>query len=131
MTERTFRLILGVALLTALYAGSVTAVWALIGLLLFEGVTGWRVPLVVSRLRYGPQAILATTPCGRCRFNFHAERMLRLIVALLLLVGVVGWPDTLWFLPWFIGVVLAGAGVTNICPMAMALQWAGFKTETS
>ncbi len=76
MTERRFRLILGLALLTALYAESAAAVWGLIGVLLFEGVTGWRVPLRVSRLR----TAVATAPCARCRFEFHAERMLRLVV---------------------------------------------------
>lgn len=127
MTERAFRLILGVALLAALYAESTVAVWALIALLLAEGVTGWRMPMLVRRLR--GQAAGPAPVCEGWRFDFHAERMLRLVVAAFLIVSVAVWPDTLWFFPWFIGIVLTGAGVTNVCPLAMALEWIGFKVE--
>ena len=131
MTERAFRLILGVALLAALYAESVGAVRVLIGLLLFEGVTGWRMPLLVARLRGNAGSIGSAPVRADWRVNFHAERMLRLVIVLFLVLSFAVWPDALWFLPWFVGIVLAGAGITNICPMAMTLEWLGFKVEAN
>ncbi len=57
--------------------------------------------------------------------------MLRPVVAAILIIGFVVWPDTLWFFPWFIGIVLVAAGVTDICATAMALQWLGFRAEAN
>lgn len=131
MTERAFRLILGVTLLATLYADLTSAVWFLIGVLVFEGATNWRIPILVSRLRYGHGAVAISPPCIQCRFYFHAERALRLVVATLLVLTFVVWPDTLWFFPWFIGIMLTSAGLTNICPLAMALRWLGFKAEAA
>ncbi len=60
MSERVFRLILGMALWASLLISTIyqnnhlVIVFCLI--LLFEGITNWRIPTIVSRIRYGKQA---------------------------------------------------------------------------
>lgn len=128
MSERVFRVLLGSALLLFLYFGVEVAIMAYIGLMLFEGLTNWRVPLLVSRLRYGTgYAEAAVLSPGCARIPFDAERMLRLIVAAILIVTYVMYREYAWFIPWFVGVMLLVAGMTNICPMVIGLRWAGFR----
>ena len=52
MNERSFSLILGLSLLSIIYFDFVQGMYALVGLMLFEGITNWRIPLLVTRLRY-------------------------------------------------------------------------------
>ena len=104
------------------------AVYGYIGLLLFEGATNWRVPVVVSKLRYGDQYQDHVDACSsESNIPFDAERMLRVIVALFVIISFVLFSNLLWFFPWFIGFMLMMAGITNICPMVMALRWVGFR----
>jgi len=128
MNERSFRLILGAALLLMLYLDLEAGILAYIGMLAFEGVTNWRVPILVSRLRYGADYKPGDGLSPGCaRIPFDAERALRVIVAAMLVVSYVVYRDQAWFLPWFIGSMLLLAGITNICPMVMALRWSGFR----
>ncbi|MBU1192890.1 MAG: DUF2892 domain-containing protein [Gammaproteobacteria bacterium] len=128
MSERVFRFILGAALILLLYLQADMFVYAYIGVLLFEGITNWRVPILVSKLRYGkefrPQDALGP---GCSRIPFDAERTLRLLVAAFLILTFIMFPEQTWFFPWFIGFMLFMAGLTNICPMVMGLRWAGFR----
>ncbi|RMG29151.1 MAG: DUF2892 domain-containing protein [Gammaproteobacteria bacterium] len=59
--------------------------------------------------------------------DFEAERALRFIVATL--IGLPLWPPAapLWWLPWFVGFALVGAGLSGICPMVLALRRLGFR----
>jgi hypothetical protein len=125
MSERTFRIILGSALLLLLFLQQQMLIYAYIGLLIFEGMTNWRIPILVSKIRYSESRDVTSPECQR--FNFEAERMLRLVVASLLIISFVMFNDQLWIFPWFIGFMLFMAGLTNICPMAMVLRWSGFR----
>jgi hypothetical protein len=51
--------------------------------------------------------------------------MLPLIVAALVTVSHSS--AALWFLPWFVGFALLGAGLSGICPMVIGLRWLGFR----
>jgi hypothetical protein len=128
MSERVFRFIMGATLVLLLYLQADSLMYAYIGILLFEGITNWRVPMLVSRLRYGDEfrAQELLSP-GCSRIPFDAERVLRLIVAALLVLTFVLFPEQTWFFPWFIGFMLFMAGLTNICPMVMGLRWVGFR----
>ena len=53
MSERIFRIILGVTLLAILYFDIPNAIYFYLAVLIFEGITNWRVPALVSRQRYG------------------------------------------------------------------------------
>ncbi|BCO31104.1 hypothetical protein TspCOW1_12070 [Thiohalobacter sp. COW1] len=126
MSERAYRFILGTTLIVLLYLQQPLPIYIYMGVLLFEGLTNWRIPIIVSRLRYGSD--YRDPFMGNCpRFGFDAERMLRLIVFVLLLASYVGLPEVAWFFPWFIGFMLFMAGMTNICPMVMGLRWLGFR----
>lgn len=130
MTERIFRIILGIILLATLYFDLRLAIYGFIVVLLFEGITNWRIPILVSRLNGGP--MLANPECTmspgeHARINFEAERALRLAVAAFLIVSYVMFNKELWFFPWFIGFAFFGAGLSGICPMVMGFRWLGFR----
>jgi hypothetical protein len=131
VTERTFRLIVGLALLVLLYFEIHYAVVVLIALMVFEGVTNLRVPVMLSRWRGTPH--LATANCNPgtavpiYKYSFEAERMLRLIVAALLILGYVMFPEALWFLPWLLAFAVLGAGVSGVCPCVLGLKKCGFR----
>lgn len=128
MSERTFRLFQGIYLLVALFLEIDMMIYIFIGVFLFEAATNWRVPILVSRLRYGAKAAGAhpAKPDGS-RFGFEAERMLRITVALLLWVSFIMFPELLWFVPWFVAVMLLLAGITKICPMVIFYRFCGFR----
>lgn len=132
MTERTFRIIIGALLLAGLYLDWAALVWTLIGILLLQGVTGWRIPRLISRLRYGPQIPIGPS----CRIGHdgvtalhrvEAERVLCLVVAAILTPTYGPWSAQLWVVPWFIGFALFGAGLSGMCPMILALRRIGFR----
>lgn len=125
MTERSFRLVIGIWMILALFLAQPVAMYALMVVLLIEGVTNWRLPVLLARAR-GLPATEPETP-GDCRIPFEAERALRLFVVGFLAIALFGLPDLLWWLPWFIGFALIGAGLSGICPMVQALRWVGMR----
>ncbi len=131
MTERSFRIFFGASLIVALYFDLRPLVLGLIALLVFQGITNWRITHFISRLRHGNgEAIEA--PCAAAaiittRINFEAERALHLIVAGMLIFTYAIYNQQLWFFPWFIGFALFGAGLSGICPMILALKAFGLK----
>ena len=130
MSEKNFRIILGTWLVIGLFVNSPSVIYALVGLLLFEAITNLRVPGLVSRIRSGKQAKTKdeeeTFNPNAC-ISFEAERGLRLIVAILILVPMSSAMELLWLLPWFVGFALIGAGLSGICPMVLALRWLGLR----
>jgi hypothetical protein len=133
MSERFFRMMIGVILLLILFFRLDEAVYIFTGLFLFEGITNLRTTSLVSFVRYGKD-YRKITPfySAPSTVNFVAERALRLFFAAIFILtfvlphqGIL--PDVAWFLPWFLGFMLIGAGITNICPMIILLRWIGFK----
>lgn len=130
MSNRFYRLLFGIALLVSLYFDLHTVIYGLIALLLFEAVTNLRVPRMVSRLRTGNDGDPTEGSLGiafKARCGFEAERGWRLAVALMLIVSLLIYAKTLWFFPWFMGFAIMGAGVSGVCPVFLALKWAGLK----
>lgn len=132
MSERIFRLIVGFAILLASFFQLNYVLWGIAGFLMFEGITGLRVTMLISRFRFGENymdrmAMHLGAELKAARINFPAERLLRMIVALLLFVTTYWYADTLWFVPYFVGIMLFAAGLSNICPMFLVLRWVGFK----
>ncbi|MBI4685088.1 MAG: DUF2892 domain-containing protein [Nitrospirae bacterium] len=128
MTERTFRLILGLSLVVFLFFDLDTLIYVYIGVLIFEGITNWRIPILISRLRFGEksQEFLAKNACP-FKFDFEAERSFRFVIAGILIITFVIFHEPTWFLPWLLGFGLTMAGITGICPIAISLRWLGFK----
>ncbi len=136
MTERMFRIILGAGLVVLLYISALTndneLIKIYIGILLFEGITNWRIPKIVSKLRKQPvipqQPELDTLhPIhARYRINFEAERAIRLTLAVVLMLPFIFPFEILWIIPCFTASMLL-AGMSNICPMGLLFHWLGFK----
>ena len=127
MSERFNRIILGFSLLAFLFLEWHNAVWAIIALLVFEGITNFRIPSIVTKLRYatdGPAQDFESNE--NCTLNFEAERMLRFSVAATLSLGIV-YNEALWFLPFFVGFNVLLAGITGLCPLIMVYRKIGFR----
>lgn len=125
MTERSFRLIQGLYILLALYFEVDILIYAYLCVLLFEGITNWRIPILINRLRYGEIPLEGVEQGSR--FSFEAERFMRIVVFTLFIFTFLVFPELGWFFPWFIGAMLFMAGVTNICPMVMMFRYLGFR----
>lgn len=133
MTERVYRLLVGLSVLGILYLDFRPAMYGLIALMVFEAVTNWRVPLLVSLLRYGAAENHGSVAAGgliACRFSFEAERALRLVFSAVLFVTYVLFNQNLWLFPWFAGFALAVAGLSGICPMLLFLERIGFRSSS-
>jgi hypothetical protein len=125
MADRIFRFLLGLTLVGALFFDLHQLITGVIALLLFEAVTNLRLTWVLASMPRGgagPAGALALPGAG-----LDAERALRLIVAGLLAAGHLVWPETLWFLPWFIAFALTGAGLSGLCPMVLLLRGLGLR----
>lgn len=130
MSNRLYRLLFGTLLLIALYFDLQLLLYVLVGMAAFEAVTNLRIPLIVSSLRGVDSTNPAEGSLGiafKTHSNFEAERGWRLLVAAMLTISVFVFPETLWFLPWFMGFTILGAGISGVCPMFLALKWAGLK----
>jgi len=128
MNERTFRLILGSTLLLLIYLDSMPLYYVYIGILLFEGITNYRIPSLISRIRYGKDvATAAEESTQKSRINFEAERAMRLVFALVLIPAILYLPKDLWFINWIIASFLTLAGLVNFCPTVVALRLIGFR----
>lgn len=129
MSERIFRIIMGASLLILLALNTTEGIYVFMGLLLFEFVTNWRIPILVSKIRYGDAYMEHVNPCEgeKTSIPFDAERMLRFVVLALLITTYIFYNELLWWFPWFIGIMLCGAGLTGICPMVMTLRAIGFR----
>lgn len=134
MTERVYRLIIGLSLLGILYLNSRPAMYGLIALMIFEAITNWRIPLLVSRLRSSTTEThnqVASAHSCEYKFSFEAERALRLVFSGVLLLTYVIFSQQLWLFPWFAAFALAVAGLSGICPMLLFLEKLGFKSSAS
>ncbi len=130
MSNRLYRMLFGSALLIALYFDLNEAIYALVALSLFEAITNLRIPRVVSMLRkdYVPDPAEGTLGIPfRTRTTFAAERGWRFSVSAMLLLSVLVYPEELWFIPWFMGFAILGAGISGVCPMFLAMKWVGLK----
>ena len=132
MSERVNRFILGFSLIAFLFLEWSYGVYAIIGILIFEGITNLRMPILVSKLRYS----VGQTTDGltfdfdendNCKFTYEAERLLRFTVATTISLGFIFFAELLWFLPWFVGLNLLLAGITGTCALLILLKKLGFK----
>lgn len=132
MNDRIYRAILGLLILLALYFESTILIYALVAILFVEGLTNWRLPKLLCLLRKcvsaNASALEFTIDAGnsRYRFDFEAERVWRFVVGAFLLLGWMFYQQ-LWFFPWFMGFAIFGAGLSGVCPVLLAIRWAGFR----
>lgn len=132
MTDRFYRTLLGLFLLVGLYLESSELIYGITAMLLVEGITNLRLPILVCGIRKYFAPSYATSSCPLevnkpiSRFNIEAELVWRLVVGTMLLVTYYFYGQ-LWFFPWFMGFAILGAGISGVCPVLLAIQWTGFK----
>ena len=132
MTDRSYRAVLGTLLLLALYFELPGLILALIVVMLLEGMTNLRLPLVLGRLVGGeggcvPDGDDFAPARRRLQLPFDAERAWRIVVSLFLILSVFVFAEMLWFFPWFMGFAILGAGISGVCPVLISLRFAGFR----
>lgn len=132
MSDRIYRALLGTLLLVALYFELPGLILGLIVVMLLEGVTNLRLPLVLGRLSGGEAGCVADgddfAPARRrLQLPFDAERAWRIVVSVFLILSVFVFTETLWFFPWFMGFAILGAGISGVCPVLISLKYAGFR----
>jgi len=131
MNERTYLFIVGALILFALYFTQNRIIEGLSLWLLFEGITNIRLTTLLQKIRHkqiSPGLAVFNT---RRRISFDAFRAWRLSVVFFLggsffLIHSHN-IEMLWFIPWFMGFAILGAGVSGVCPMLLLLRWFGFR----
>ena len=127
MTERNFRFLQGAYLFIALSLDSSTMIQAIIIMYVYEGLTNLRIPMIVSKLRYGKDFVYDPFSNSKFRIKCDAERAQRVMAAIFLYVTYFMFPEPAWFGPWFLASIFLMAGVTSMCPSVMFLRWVGFR----
>ena len=121
----------GLYVLCALYFEVDLMIYALVVIMMFEGITGITITGIsqkISKVNLGSGLLrYEATP----RFNFEAFRALRISFSLAMTAAYIGVheydAEMIWFLPWFFGFALLGAGVSSVCPVLLAMRWIGFR----
>jgi len=131
MSDRVYRIIIGGLLLLFLYIDMPEGIYALIGLTLMEGITNLRLPTIYSmatgHIHNPSDDTVNLAPISSKRtIQFEAERMWRLNFAAFIAISFIIEPKLLWFIPWFMGFAILGAGVSGVCPMLLGIKWIGF-----
>jgi len=130
MTDRTYRTLIGLALLVALYFEVEYALYGIIVLLFVEAITNFRVPVIVglvrSRILKQDYEYVDLGLVDSSKFEIESERVWRVVVGTFLFIGFC-LVEALWFFPWFMGFAIFGAGLSGVCPVLLAIRWLGFK----
>lgn len=131
MSERLFLFAVGVFILISLYIEIDMMIYILCLALLFEAIMDIRLTTLSQKL------MSRTVPAGltvfqtQARFDFEALRVLRIVISVSLAGAFIlihnYHIDVLWFVPWFLGFAILGAGVSGICPAMLFIRWCGFR----
>lgn len=125
MSDRLYRLLLGLTLLISLYFDLHQLLLGVIVLQLLEGLSNYRIPLLINRARGLGGGAGCANPDALIPFD--AERAWRLTVAACLTLSLLVFPGQLWWFAWFMGFAIFGAGLSGVCPMLIILQYARFR----
>ncbi|MDA8384470.1 MAG: hypothetical protein M0037_15710 [Betaproteobacteria bacterium] len=122
--DRLFMFLSGSAIVLGLYFSWPGLLYGVAAVLLLEGLLDRRSSSLLSWLLGGGRAARVE---GRLpRASVDAGRAWRLLMGLAVLVSVL-FLKHLWFLAWFVGFVVAGAGISGVCPGLMLLQRMGLR----
>ena len=131
MSERLYLFLVGVSILFALYFETEIVIYGLVVLLIFEAVTDIRITTLTQRIRHVSLDSGLFAFQSRKRFDIEAIRAWRMFVSLVLVLSyfLVYELDmeVIWFVPWFMGFAIMGAGASGVCPVMLGLKWIGFR----
>lgn len=130
MSERFFLFFVGAYILTALYIDVEIMIYLLCLWLLIEAITDIRLTSLTQKLIHKPLPVGLTLFQTHPRFDFDALRAWRISVAIMLGISFLSLNEydieVVWFVPWFMGFAILGAGVSGVCPVLLLLRWLGF-----
>lgn len=131
MNERNYFLFIGLSILFALYFEIEMLIYLLCLLLMVEGVTNVRLSTFSQNFFKINLFTGLTVFKTETRFNFDSFLVWRILIAIMLggsftLLNYYNL-EVIWFVPWFIGFVILGAGMSGICPALLAIRWVGFR----
>lgn len=131
MSERLYLFVVGAYILTALYINAEIMIYLLCIWLLTEAITDLRLTTLTQKLIHKPLPVGLTVFQTQERFDFSALRAWRISVAIMLggsfLLLNEHDIEVIWFIPWFMGFAILGAGVSGVCPGLLLIRWLGFK----
>jgi hypothetical protein len=131
MSERFFLFAVGAYILIALYLEINIMIYLLSLWLLFEAITDIRLTSLSQQLIRKPLPAGLTVFQSHPRYNFDAFRAWRITVAVMLGGSFILLNEqnieVVWFIPWFMGFAILGAGVSGVCPVLLLIRWIGFK----
>lgn len=130
MSEHTYRMVMGTALLILLYTEIDMLGYVIIGVILTEGITNLRLNLLITRLRNKLGATLSETdgpPRENYRFNFDAERAQRIMVAVSFAALFIYAPKELWIINWLFAFGMLISGIVMFCPIIALFKAVGFR----
>jgi len=131
LSERLYLLLVGTCILLALYLGNNYLIFGLSFILLVEGITGIRLTTSIQKARhvsFDHDMVVSHTTAS---LGIDGLSVWRVFVAIGLvssyaLIHDYGY-EVLWFIPWFMGFAIMGAGTSGICPVLLGLHRVGFK----
>ena len=131
MSERLYLFTYGACILLALYLTNNYLFYGLSLFLLLEGISGIRLTRIIQKARHvtlDPDMVISES---QTRFGIDVLSAWRVSVAIVMLTSYVliheyGY-EMLWFIPWFLGFAIMGAGATRVCPVLFWLHRVGFK----
>jgi len=129
MTENTYRLLLGTALILAIYTESKILAYSLVIMTLIEGITNYRVNIVVSKLLlkvYG-RAIPHEPESSKYRYNVAAERVQRIFIGVSFFLIFFIAPQDFWYLNWLFAIAMILSGIVMFCPVVALFRYLGFR----
>ncbi|MHB8744575.1 MAG: hypothetical protein ACYC9L_15835 [Sulfuricaulis sp.] len=128
--QRLYMFLIGSVLLLALYFELSGLLYTLAALVILEAVTNISAVKLLIKLTGTSASNVCNTnspnTIGTSRFNFDAERAWQLSMGPMLIISYL-FGNTVWFIPWFIGFAIIGAGLSGVCPWLIALRAIGFK----
>ena len=131
MNSRLYLFVVGASILIALYFEVSIMVYIVASWLLFEGITQIRLTRLFQKLlnKTAPENLYVKQ--SSYRFDFDAFRAWRFAMAFMLGGSYFLWSENdievVWFIPWFMGFAIMGAGVSGVCPGLLLMRWVGFK----
>ena len=131
MSERLFLFALGAFILISLYIEIDMMIYILCLWLLFEAIMDIRLTTLSQKLMSRTIPVGLTVFQTQVRFDFEALRALRIVISVSLAGAFIlineYHIDVLWFVPWFLGFAILGAGVSGICPAMLLIRWLGYR----
>jgi hypothetical protein len=131
LSERLYLFLVGASILLALYLVNNYLIFGLSLFLLLEGISGVRLTTITQKARQVSLKPDMNSSHTKTRIGIDGLSAWRVLVAIVLvssyaLIHEYGY-EVLWFIPWFMGFAIMGAGATGICPVLLGLHRVGFK----